>query len=272
MQDYLIHTKDAFNKIADSYDEEDYSNEILRWMRGNMYEIYLSFFKSGDRLLELNSGTGIDAITLASNGIKVFATDISENMIYKLREKVELQKLNHLINAENFSFDELENINENNFDGVISNFGGLNCINDFSNLSKTLYKKIKAGGKFISAVMNTYCPWEILYFLLKSDPKNAFRRFDKDGIDANLSQFKIKSFYFTPKEFAFRFEKHFEIEKVYSMGLLTPPPYLFGIYKRFKPVIKLFMGIDNITKGIFPFNRIGDHFVIVLKRRHENFE
>ncbi len=267
MEDYLIHTKESFNRIAGNFDEEDSSNEILQWMRNTVYGIYLSYFAKGDKLLELNAGTGIDAVYLASKDIKVFATDISNEMIGKLKSKIEKNNLQEMIKAENISFDELNNISENNFDGAVSNFGGLNCINNFDILSDSLAGKIKPGGKFIAAVMNSFCPWEIFYYLLKFDPRNAFRRFNKGGIDANLSEFKIKSFYFTPKEFALRFQKYFETEKIYSLGLFTPSPYLYGIYNKAKPLVRFCMKIDNTVKERFPFNRAGDHFVIVMKRK-----
>lgn len=266
MEDYLIHTKDSFNKIADTFDEDDSANEILQWMRNSVYEIYFSYFKKGDRLLELNAGTGIDAVYLASNGIKMIATDISNEMIEKIKLKIREKNLQEMIRAENISFDELNIIEENNFDGTVSNFGGLNCINNFDILSKSLSDKIKPGGRFIAAVMNSFCPWEIFYYLVKFDSGNAFRRFHKEGIEAGLSEFKIKTFYFSPQEFALRFKKHFETEKIYSLGLFTPSPYLYGIYNKVKPLVKLLMKLDNLSKGYFPFNRYGDHFVIVLKR------
>jgi ubiquinone/menaquinone biosynthesis C-methylase UbiE len=267
MEDYLIHTRNSFDKIAGTFDEEDISNEILQWMRNVVYDVYFSCFRKGDRLLEINAGTGIDAVHLASKGITVFATDISPEMIHKLKIKIEESNLSGLIQTGNFSFDEIHNINENDFDGVISNFGGLNCINNFGSLSESLAEKLKPGGRFVAAVMNSFCPWEIFYFLMKLDSKNAFRRFKKNGIDANLSRFKIKSFYFSPGEFAGHFKKYFETEKIYSLGLFTPPPYLYGIYEKAKPAVKFFMKLDDSLKGIFPLSRIGDHFVIILKRK-----
>lgn len=267
MENYLIHTKDSFDKISASFDEEDLSNDILQWMRKSVYEIYFSYFNSGDRLLELNAGTGIDAVHLALNGIKVFATDISDRMIDQLIKKIAVNDLREMITTGNFSFDEIDKVNETGFDGAVSNFGGLNCINDFSYLSDSLSGRIKPGGFFIASVMNTFCPWEIFYFLLKLDHRNAFRRFHKGGIQANLSEFRIKSFYFYPKEFASHFQEHFTVEKIYSLGLFTPPPYLYGINNKFKKVVKIFMKLDEMTKNIFPFNRIGDHFVIILKRK-----
>jgi ubiquinone/menaquinone biosynthesis C-methylase UbiE len=268
VEDYLIHTKDSFNKISDSFDEEDSENAILQWMRNSVYEIYLSHFKKGDKLLELNAGTGIDAVYLASKGIKVLATDISDEMLIRLQDKIEKKKLEEMIRVENLSFKEIDKISEKDFDGVVSNFGGLNCINNFDSLSESLGERIKPGGTFIAVVMNSFCPWEIFYYLLKLDPANAFRRFNKVGIEAGLSEFKIRSFYFSPVEFADNFGKYFETKKIYSHGLFTPPPYMFGIYNRAKPLVKAFMKIDNLTKGIFPLNRIGDHFIIVLKRRN----
>ncbi len=267
MEDYLIHTRESFDKIADSFDREDYSNEILQWMRSEVYEIYSHYFKEGDTLLELNAGTGIDAIALASRGIKVFATDISGRMINNLRTKIRKENLDNFIKTDILPFDDISRLNESNFDGAISNFGGLNCINNFYNLSKDLADKIKPGGRFVASVMNSFCPWEILYFLSKGKPSEAFRRFRNNGIEANLSQHKIKSFYFSPKEFASQYKEHFELERISSLGLFTPPPYLYGIYYKAKFLVKLFMKTDHLIKGIFPFNRIGDHFIIVLKRK-----
>ncbi len=267
MEEYLIHTKDSFNRIADSFDREDRENEILRWMRNSVYGIYLSCFKRGDKLLELNAGTGIDAVYLASKGISVFATDISDEMISKLKLKIREKNLQEMIKAENYSFDDLYKIDEKDFDGAVSNFGGLNCISNFDRLSESLAERIKPGGKFVAVVMNSICPWEIFYYLIKSDTSNAFRRFNKEGIEANLSEFKIKTFYFSPGDFADRFGKYFDTEKIYSHGLFSPPPYLYGIYDRAKPAVRALMKLDDITKGIFPLNRFGDHFLIVLKRK-----
>jgi len=266
-KEYLQHTREAFNIIAPAFDESDKSNPILLWMRKVVYEIYLQNIKPGDRVLELNSGTGIDAVYLAEKGINVYATDISDVMIGILRKNAAKQIAAGTIAAGIYPFSEIGKIEKSGFDAAISNFGGLNCISDFRQLSEDLYSKLKPGGKFIAVVMNDFCPWEIFYYLLKLDFKNAFRRFNKGGIDAALDDEKVKTFYFSPKKFAKDFEQHFEIAKIYAHGLYTPSPYLLGIYKRIKPVVKLWMKLDEIVKGIFPFNRFGDHFIIVLRRK-----
>jgi ubiquinone/menaquinone biosynthesis C-methylase UbiE len=265
-KNYSAHTKASFDKIADEYDVKDNANEILQWMRTVVQKIYLKHFKADDKILELNCGTGVDAVLLAQNGMNVTATDISPKMVNNAKNRVKSEHLENKIDAFALSFDEISSIEKTRFDGVVSNFGGLNCINDFEKLSSDLYNKLKPGGKFIAVVMNKFCPWEIFYYMLKLDFKNAFRRFNKNGTDAELNGNKVKTFYFFPGEFGNKFKKHFSIEKIYALAYYTPPPYLIGIYNRFKPVVKLFMKLDEIIKCIFPFSRMGDHFIIVLKK------
>ena len=263
----LRNTKEAFDKLAPCYDSSDNSNAILQWMRGIVHKIYLDNFNNGDRLLELNAGTGEDAVFLASNGINVYATDISDKMIEIANKKIDNAGLCSLIKTGVFSFNQISTISENEFDGVISNFGGLNCINDFKKLSADIFDKLKPGKPFIAVIMNKFCPWEIFYYTLRLDFKNAFRRFKKEGIMANLNDSEVKTFYFSPKEFTHYFTVHFDVLKFYSLALYAPPPYLAVIYRYMKPVVKLFMYVDKILMGIYPFNRFGDHFIVILKKR-----
>ena len=235
-------------------------------MRGIVHKVYSDNFKEGNELLELNAGTGIDALFLASHEMRVFATDISDKMIEIIKEKVKRQKAENLIDAKLCSFEEINSIRKNNFDGVISNFGGLNCINDFKKLSEDLSSKIKQGGKFIAVVMNRMCPWEILYYAIRFDFKNVFRRAKEEGIEAALGNELVKTYYFTPAQFGGFFEKQFRVKRIYTLGLFTPPPFLIGIYRRLTPIVKIFMKIDELLKGVFPFNRIGDHFIIIMEK------
>lgn len=264
-EDFLIHIKTSFDKIAGEYDVKDNANEILQWMRKVVHKIYLNNFNSGDKILELNCGTGIDAVFLAQNGMNITATDISPKMAKIAQNRTIIEGLEDKIDVQTLSFSEISAIDKSGFDGVISNFGGLNCINDFEKLSFDLSVKIKPGGKFIAVVMNKFCPWEIFYYMLKLDFKNAFRRFSKNGTEAELNGSKVKTFYFFPKEFGNKFSKHFIIEKIYALAYYTPPPYMFGMYKRLKPLVKLFMKLDELVKGIYPLSRMGDHFIIVMK-------
>jgi ubiquinone/menaquinone biosynthesis C-methylase UbiE len=266
--EFLEHTKESFNKIADAFDEQDRANPIIGWMRSIVHDTYLKHFKVGDSLLELNSGTGIDAVYMAEHGFNIYATDISTKMQSYLLAKIETQnELKNKITARLYSFNEIDKVDKNNFDGVISNFGGLNCINDFNKLRDDIANRTKTGAYFIAAVMNKICPWEMLYYSLKLNFKKAFRRFNKEGIDGAIDDETVKTFYFTPKEFGNKFKPYFKIKKIYTLGLYTPSPYMYGIYNRIELLVKLWMKIDELLKGFFPFNRFGDHFILVMERK-----
>lgn len=262
------HTKEAFDKIADNYDSGDNANPILRWMRGIVHKIYLKNIKPGSSVLELNSGTGVDALFFAENNINVLATDISSKMIDIINAKIINHHTSGIIKTEVKSFDEISGIKESNFDAVVSNFGGLNCINDFEKLSKDLSEKLKPNGRFIAVVMNKFCPWEMFYFLITFKFGKIFRRFNKNGIDADLNGEKVRTYYYSPCGFAKLFNKHFKTEKKYTLALYTPPPYLVGIYNKLKPLVKLWMKIDELLMGIFPLVCFGDHFIVILTKEN----
>jgi len=234
-------------------------------MRSLVHGVYLKYIPKGSSILELNAGTGVDAVFLAEQGYKVYATDISEEMIDILKAKGKSEKAK--IEAKTLSFDEISTIAENNFDAIVSNFGGLNCINDFSKLSNDLAAKLKPNGLFIAVVMNKICPWEIFYYIITLKFGEAFRRFKKQGIMAELNGGKVLTYYFTPGEFTAAFSRNFTKVKLFSLGLKTPPPYLLGIYNRLKPLVKLWMKLDKIFMSMPILNLMGDHFIIVMKKK-----
>lgn len=268
--DTLTHTKQSFNKIAGEYDLRDNANPILQWMRGVVHKVYLQHLSKNAKVLELNAGTGVDAIFLAQKGMSVFATDISDNMIMKAMSNVKAQMPNADIKFEVLGFNEIDRLNDSGFDAVVSNFGGLNCIDDFTKLSTDLAAKLKQGGKFIAVVMNRICPWEIFYYCVRFDLKNAFRRFKKEGVMAELNGEKVLTYYFSPRQFAEQFNENFTLEKVYTLGYYTPPPYLAGVYNKLKPIVKIFMNVDEIIKGLPFFRSFGDHYIVVMRKTIRN--
>jgi ubiquinone/menaquinone biosynthesis C-methylase UbiE len=236
-------------------------------MRGLVHKVYLEYIPKESNILELNAGTGVDALFLADKGYKIHATDISGEMINVLMSNAKIQMSNGKIKADVKSFDEISQISETNFDAVISNFGGLNCINDFQKLSNDISDKLKPNGLFIAVVMNKICPWEIFYYIITLKFSEAFRRFNANGIMAELNGEKVLTYYYTPGEFTQAFSENFKKVKVYCLGNYTPPPYLLGIYSKLKPLVKLWMKFDEIFMGLPLYNLFGDHFIIIMKKK-----
>src|SRR5580704_16411686 len=65
---------------AETYDQVFPETLVGRAMRGAVWTALEQAFQSGQRVLELNCGTGIDAVHLAERGVRVLACDLSPRM------------------------------------------------------------------------------------------------------------------------------------------------------------------------------------------------
>ena len=85
-------------------------------------------FHPGQRILELNCGTGADAVHLGRRGVRVLATDLSGEMVAITRRKVAAANLGDIIEVQQLAIEHLDTLDLPLMDGVLSNFGGLNCV------------------------------------------------------------------------------------------------------------------------------------------------
>ena len=81
------------------------------------------------------------------------------------------------------------------FDGAFSNFGGLNCVANLSQVAQDLARLVKPGGPVVLCLMSRSCLWEWVYYLGRLDFTKAFRRFRKGGVAA---QFKNQTTFACP--------------------------------------------------------------------------
>src|SRR5262249_38723470 len=107
----------AFDAEAPTYDQKFSSNPVALRARAVVWDMLKSRLGAGDHVLEINCGTGEDALMLARLGIKVTATDSSAEMISASREKVSRHGMGHLIDLKHLRFEELISLNESIFDG-----------------------------------------------------------------------------------------------------------------------------------------------------------
>ena len=70
----------AFSKQAVHYDQDDAINPILLAWRRQVYDHVEQFLRPHSHLLELNAGTGIDALHFLGQGHRVHCTDLSDGM------------------------------------------------------------------------------------------------------------------------------------------------------------------------------------------------
>src|SRR5438552_1940523 len=79
----------AFDEAANRYDADAAANPMMRWLRRESLRRLLKSFKPGDFVLEIGCGTGDEALALARRGVRMLATDASDEMIKVVRRKKE---------------------------------------------------------------------------------------------------------------------------------------------------------------------------------------
>src|SRR3954469_12979895 len=110
----------AFSKQSINYDAEDRCNIVLQDMRLQVYEHVSKFLKPNSRMLELNAGTGIDALHFTMQGHRVHATDLSDGMIAEIEKKIKDNPVNDKLTCQQLSYDQLDRLKEEKFDYVFS--------------------------------------------------------------------------------------------------------------------------------------------------------
>lgn len=254
----------AFTKQSEIYDEYEKSNKLLSWMRQQVYNAVLPHLKNGNKILELNSGTGTDAIFFAKLGFNVLCTDLSDGMIQKISEKIKNENLQNRIKVFQCSFTELDELYNEKFDFIFSNFGGLNCVNDLRLVTTHFPKLLNEGGKVCLVIMPPVCLWEILH-VFKGNFKFAFRRFNNSGATANVEGVSFKTYYFTTREIKSALGNKFRIIHKQGLGVFTPIPQMENFINKHERLIKLFQKFDKMFSKLFPFNLVGDHLILIAE-------
>ena len=101
----------AFSKQSATFDEIYSSNIIVQYKRRRVRDHLQQFLKPKSKILELNAGTGEDAVWFAQHGHTVHATDISKGMQERLVRKIHQNKFETQVTHELCSFTELEELN-----------------------------------------------------------------------------------------------------------------------------------------------------------------
>lgn len=260
----LANVNKAFSRQSSNYDEYDKSNPTLTWMRNLVMKHALNFLRPNDKILELNSGTGIDAQFFAERGFTVHCTDLSDGMVEQMKIKFSTGRFSGKISVQQCSFTELDKIGDRKFDFIFSNFGGLNCIPDLKEVTKFFPSLLNKNGRVCLVILPPVCPWEIVQ-LFRGKFNIAFRRFKNEGVLANVEGVKFRTYYFSASQVMKALGMSFKLLKLESLALFTPIPQMEKIPKKFPELARVLNNIDEKISGIFPFHKIGDHIIVTAE-------
>jgi ubiquinone/menaquinone biosynthesis C-methylase UbiE len=254
---------EAFSRQSSLFDQYNDVNVITAYCRNEIHSIANKFLRRNDRILELNCGTGIDALYFSTHH-HVTATDGSAGMVDVLTQKENASKNNNIIPLL-LNFENLYQLQPNQYDFIFSNFGGLNCTARLDQVLMQLPSLLMPEGRAMLVMMPPWCWWELLHALWFNF-KLAFRRFRKNGAMSNVEGLTFITYYYHPS-YIKKYLKG-KMKVVYQQGLCNavPPEYMHHHVKRWRGLFQLLKNTDSFLNRISPFKNTGDYFIIILEK------
>lgn len=241
----------AFDKIATTYDTLWSNTTIGRLQRQAVWERIDPLFKADDFVLDLGCGTGVDSLHLQARGVRVYAVDGSPKMTEMAASKG--------VNARCLRVEDLHRLGSMQFDGVLSNFGVLNCVPSLSSTASVLGRIIRPGGYMALCFLGRRCAWETGYYLLQGKPGKAFRRFHAQ-VGSSLG---TDVFYPSRHEVSQTFGREFRLLHFCGIGVCVPPSYVHALGDR---TLNSLAALDRRIAQQPALRSLADHALYIFQR------
>jgi len=257
-----------FDHIAETYDEVFTESPIGRAQREAVWHELDRTFRPGQRILELNCGTGLDAAHLAGRGVEVLACDSAPRMVEVGRRRLkslgsELPVDFRVLTTEQIA--ELEA--EGPFDGAFSNFGGLNCVRELRAVARNLGRLLRPRATAMLCMLNRLAAWEVVWYLAQGRPRKALRRFQRSGAVGRLSEgVTVQVYYPSIREMARTFSPEFKLVRFKGIGVTVPPSYCSKLAHHFPLVLRTMAMADRRVSRWPVLRSIGDHILFEFQR------
>ena len=257
---------EAFSRTAEKYDAFAEDHPHLTRIRDKVYAHVTRHTPQGARILELNAGTGTDAVALARRGYHIHATDIAPGMLERLRDKAERFDLRGRVTFQLLSFTDLNKVHGAPFEVVFSNLGGLNCVPDLSPVIQQLPNVLRPNGLVTWTLMPPICLWEMAE-IFRGHVGQAFRRFTRRGTRAYLEGLDFTVYYFAPQKVLEWFGNDYDCLAIEGLSVITPTAESKNFAKRYGRLYRILCWLDDRLASRSPWRGWGDFFIITLRYR-----
>jgi len=240
----------AFDQVAAQYDELWTNSAVGRAQRDLVWRHIDPLFHAGDRVLDIGCGTVEDAAHLIVRGVVVEATDPSPAMLEIARRRL---GQNAILAGDWQSAPPVS------FDGVLSNFGALNCAADLDSVARDIARLVRPGGRVAICIIGRFCFQESVYYCMRLKFAKAFRRLR----GAAPSSLGITVHYPAVRNFAAAFAPAFTLERVAGIGLFVPPSYV----RMPSHLARLCSGLDRAFASLPILRACADHRLLIFVRK-----
>jgi SAM-dependent methyltransferase len=260
----------AFDSASEEYDVTIGRNFINTLIRQRSLETLYRILRKDDVVLEIGAGTGAEAVLIARRVARVVATDISPAMVDLLRRKAAARRMSEKMDAVRVAAADIGEVRKMLPGGRVrvaySFNGALNCEPKLPDFEAELASIVVPGGYFVCSIRNTLCLAEILTYAAILRYSGMVKR-KKQPMMVSVGGADIPSTYYSVDRFLGFFRRDFDVQSIMGLPVLLPPAYLNDYYVRARRVLRLLEGADKALGGAFPFNRLGDQSLFVLRRK-----
>lgn len=266
----LVAAGTAFDRVATLYDEIFSHSAIGKAQRRLVHRELEPVFVRGSRILDINCGTGEDALHFGARGVEVLACDASPAMIDVCSRKhaaAGADPSNIFLVCANENLDDLASFGP--FDGALSNFGGLNCSADLSAVGRQLAPLLSPGGALFICIMGRVCAWEIAWYVLSGRWGKAFRRVRASGSTATIGGLSLRVHYPSVHQVTAAFAPWFRFHARRGIGVFLPPSWLEPFFRNRPRTLHFLEWLDR-QLGAWPLVRsFADHVLLHLVREEQ---
>ncbi|HKS59880.1 MAG TPA: class I SAM-dependent methyltransferase [Thermoplasmata archaeon] len=259
-----------FDNVAEDYDRHITGNRINRLLRDRSLARLRPLFEGRKRLLEVGCGSGMETLPLLREGHEIVAFDISERMLRVVEGKARAEGLGERLTVVQGAARDLTGRlgteTSGRFDGAYSTYGAMNCESDLRPVRDGLAGVLVPGAPLLLGIYNRWCLTELVGYGMTLQFGRAFGR-SRNPVPVGASRFCVDVFAYSAAEIVRLFRPSFVSERMEGVPALLPPsdlaPYAERFSRRFATLARWDAGL-----GVhWPFNHLGDHFLLTLRRR-----
>jgi SAM-dependent methyltransferase len=193
----------------------------------------------------------------------VVAIDVSADMVERARQKARAAGCAAQIDIRCLAMEDLGTALDGEcFDGVLSNFGAVNCIGDLRSLIAGIATRVAPSGRLLWVVMGRHVPWEWIWYTARGDWRRAWRRLSPGG-----AQWRgLTVCYPTPAEMRQLLSPWFTVSRVSPLGFALPPSYAASWLERSPRVLAMLRRLETALPAWSALASLSDHYIIEATR------
>jgi hypothetical protein len=199
-------------------------------------------------------------------GASVIACDASEKMIAVANRRRLLEAPHSPVRFEVLATEQITAAALfGPFDGIFSNFSGLNCVCDIAEVAGQLAKLLLPGSPALLCFSTRLCLWETLWFLMYGEAGKAVRRW-RGRATATLGRLAVEVHYPTVRSLRKLFSPYFTLRSWRGVGIAVPPSYLELFVQHQPRLLRRLCATDQVICTWPVLRSVGDHVLLSFER------